>query len=280
MDWFHETLYPSVTHGFAYGKVLYDGRSEYQHIRVLENDVLGRVLVLDGVVQTTEADEFIYHEMMVHVPMFAHGQAKRVLIIGGGDGGILEEVLKHPVERAVMVELDRGVVDVCREHTPSICKNAFEDKRTHLVIGDGARFVAETDERFDVIISDSTDPIGPAEVLFASPYYEACKRCLTPGGVFVAQNGVPFFQGPEITTSKRRLDPLFPDVTFYVAAVPMYFGGVMTLAWASLDPALRQTGEDEIKRRIASLGHRFSYYNAAIHRAAFALPSYIARLAE
>jgi spermidine synthase len=278
--WFEETLYPSVHQGFAVARVLYDGCSAHQHIRVLENQVLGRVLVLDGVVQTTEADEFVYHEMLTHVPLFAHGRAKRVLIIGGGDGGILREVLRHDVEKAVMVELDEAVVKVCREHMPKLSAGAFEDPRAELVIGDGARYVAETSERFDVIISDSTDPVGPAEVLFGDTFYGNCRRCLKEGGVFVAQNGVPFFQGAEVTTSRERLSRLFPDVTFYVAAVPTYYGGFMTLAWAALDPALRRPPAGELARRVAASGLRFRYYNADIHEAAFALPSFVQSLAR
>ena len=168
-DWFHETLYPSVRQSLRIDKVIYEGRSRYQDILIFENEYLGRVLVLDGIVQTTEADEFYYHEMLGHVPIVGHGTAKSVLIVGGGDGGLLEEVLKHPVDRVVLVDIDGEVVRLCREHLPSICGGAFEDPRTELVIGDGIDFVRETELRFDVIIVDSTDPVGRAGCCLMRP---------------------------------------------------------------------------------------------------------------
>ncbi|MEQ8388452.1 MAG: polyamine aminopropyltransferase [Alphaproteobacteria bacterium] len=276
--WYDETLYDDVRQGFVADRVLYEGETGFQKIRIIENSRLGRVLFLDDIVQTTEADEHIYHEMMVHVPLFAHGRARRVLIIGGGDGGILEEVLKHDVEKAVMVELDGGVVDICRTYLPGISNNAFDDPRTELIIGDGARYVAESAGEFDVIISDSTDPIGPAEVLFGETFYGNCRKRLSPGGIMVAQNGVPFFQGDEVTTSYRRLHPLFADVTFYLAPVPTYYGGAMTLAWAALDAGARNWDQAELAARIDAQGLDLRYYNADIHRACFALPEGIRRL--
>ncbi|MCL4144200.1 UNVERIFIED_CONTAM: hypothetical protein GTU68_039063 [Idotea baltica] len=168
------------------GEVFYDSATDHQRLRVFENAKFGRVLTLDGVVQTTTADEFIYHEMLAHVPILAHGAAKRVLIVGGGDGGMAREVLRHTsVDHVTMVEIDAGVVDFSKEYLPSLSNGAFDDPRLELVIADGAAFVSETDQRFDVMIVDSTDPIGPGEVLFTDTFYGRAKGLLNRNGVLV-----------------------------------------------------------------------------------------------
>jgi spermidine synthase len=237
---------------------------------------MGRVMALDGVIQTTEADEFIYHEMLTHVPILAHGSAKRVLIIGGGDGGMLREVAKHGgVEHITMVEIDGTVVDMCKEFLPNHSKGAFDDPRLNLVIDDGMRFVATTTEKFDVIISDSTDPIGPGEVLFSENFYQACRRCLNEGGILVTQNGTPFMQIEEVKTTAGRLRSLFPDWHFYQAAVPTYIGGSMTFAWGATDTAYRKLSRETLQQRFAGSGIITRYYNPEIHIGAFALPQYV-----
>jgi spermidine synthase len=275
-EWFTETLHPWLAQRLRVDRVLYRDKTEHQDLIIFENERFGRVLTLDGVVQTTEGDEFVYHEMMAHVPIVAHGAARRVLIIGGGDGGMAREVLKHrAVERVTMVEIDRGVVDMSVEHLPSLSAGAFDDPRLDLVITDGARYVAETDERFDVIIVDSTDPIGPGEVLFTAEFYADCKRCLTEGGIVVTQNGVPAVQGSEVTNSWNRLGKSFADVWFYVAAIPTYQGGFMAMGWASDDPAKRRHDVATIEARFAPLGIETRYYTPAIHQACFALPKFI-----
>jgi spermidine synthase len=273
---FEETLAPGAFLTLEAKRMLYAGRSEFQEIQVFETAALGRVLALDGIVQTTERDEFVYHEMLTHLPLFAHGGAKRVLIIGGGDGGMLEEALKHPVERVTLVEIDPKVIEVSREWLPSVCGRAFEDPRTELVIGDAARFVAETEARFDLVIVDSSDPVGPATVLFSDPFYRNCRGCLAPGGILVTQNGVAFFQGPQITATHGHLKQLFPHSGFYLAPVPTYVGGFMAFGWAS-ERDLTQPPAD-LDARVAGAGFALSYYNAAVHRGAFALPEFVRRL--
>lgn len=276
MDWYNETLYTEVSQTFKVERIIHREKTELQDLVIFENKLMGRVLALDGVIQTTEGDEFFYHEMMSHVPIFAHGQAKRVLIIGGGDGGLLEEVLKHrAVERAVLVEIDPYVIELSKKYLPSIPGKAFADPRAEIAIADGARFVAATQERFDVIMVDSTDPHGPGEVLFTSAFYADCRRCLTAAGIMVTQNGVPFFQPDELSTAWKRLKPIFPDVSFYVVPVPSYYGGFMSLAWASLDPKHRTTPASEIERRVKAAAIAAKYYNPAIHQACFALPNYM-----
>ena len=164
---FQETLYSEWGQNFEQDQILFEAETGHQHLIIFDNPRLGRVMALDGVIQTTEADEFVYHEMMVHVPMNTHLNAKHILIIGGGDGGILREVLKHKsVESVTQVEIDRAVIDMCIEYFPNHSKGAFDDPRLNLVISDGAAFIANNEKSFDVIITDSTDPIGPGEVLF------------------------------------------------------------------------------------------------------------------
>lgn len=277
--WFTETLHPWLGQCLTMDRVLFRDKTEHQDLIIFENAKFGRVLALDGVVQTTEGDEFIYHEMLAHVPITAHGEAKRVLIIGGGDGGMAREVLKHPgIERLVMVEIDRSVIDMSREHLPNLNAGAFDDPRLELVITDGARYVDETEDRFDVIIVDSTDPIGPGEVLFTAAFYAQCKRCLIEGGILATQNGVPFVQSQELTNSWQRLQESFADVWFYLAPVPTYQGGHMAFGWATDDAAKRQLNTAAIDARFSPLGIETRYYTPAVHHAAFALPKFILNL--
>ncbi|MCE4073082.1 MULTISPECIES: polyamine aminopropyltransferase [Pseudomonas] len=273
---YQETLYDGYGQRFSVDRMLHEVRTEHQHLVIFENARMGRVMALDGVIQTTEADEFIYHEMLTHVPILAHGAAKRVLIIGGGDGGMLREVSKHAsVEHITMVEIDGTVVDMCKEFLPNHSQGAFDDARLNLVIDDGMRFVATTTEKFDVIISDSTDPIGPGEVLFSENFYQACHRCLNDGGVLVTQNGTPFMQLDTVRNTAGRMNGLFADWHFYQAAVPTYIGGSMTFAWGSTNPALRHVDAATLARRFAASGIQTRYYNPAIHQGAFALPQYV-----
>lgn len=273
---YQETLYDGYGQRFSVDRMLHEVRTEHQHLVIFENARMGRVMALDGVIQTTEADEFIYHEMLTHVPILAHGAAKRVLIIGGGDGGMLREVSKHAsVEHITMVEIDGTVVDMCKEFLPNHSQGAFDDARLNLVIDDGMRFVATTTEKFDVIISDSTDPIGPGEVLFSENFYQACHRCLNEGGVLVTQNGTPFMQLDTVRNTAGRMNGLFADWHFYQAAVPTYIGGSMTFAWGSTNPALRRVDVATLAQRFAASGIQTRYYNPAIHQGAFALPQYV-----
>lgn len=276
MKTYSETLYDSYGQEFAVDKVYFENKTDHQHLIIFENAKFGRVMALDGIIQTTEADEFIYHEMLTHVPLMAHGNVKRVLIIGGGDGGMLREVCKHrSVEHITQVEIDDQVVEMCKEYLPNHSAGAYDDPRVNIVIDDGINFVRECKDQFDVIISDSTDPIGPGDVLFTSVFYENCKRCLSEGGILVTQNGVAYMQLDEVTTTAKRLQPYFADQSFYCAAVPTYIGGVMTFAWATDNPALRQLTVEDIAPRFKAANIKCRYYNPAIHVASFALPQYI-----
>lgn len=278
---FIETLYSTYGQSFIVDEVLFESKTEHQHLIIFNNEQFGHVMALDGVIQTTEKDEFIYHEMLTHVPLFAHGNAKRVLIIGGGDGGILREVLRHPeVEQVTMVEIDAAVVDMCKQYFPKHSDGAFDDPRVNLVIADGVDFIvnnanAESGEKFDVIISDSTDPEGPGEVLFTSRFYQGCKNSLNEGGVLATQNGVSFMQIDEVKTTYNRFAEIFEDRWFYVTAVPTYIGGNMTLSWGSDDATLRQHSVETIRERFSRANFSTRYYNPELHVASFALPQYV-----
>jgi spermidine synthase len=276
MEWFEETLYPDIGQRFQVTKVVFREKTEHQDLVIFETPVLGRVLALDGVIQVTEGDEFVYHEMLTHVPLTAHGGPKRMLIVGGGDGGIAREALKHPLERVVMVEIDRAVVDLCTKYMPSVSGGAFSDKRLDLVIADGCKYVAETGERFDVIVVDSTDPQGPGEVLFTESFYRDCKRALAPGGVLCVQDGVPFLQPDELVMVNGRLRKIFADAYAYVAAIPTYYGGLMALGWATDDKALRHIKADVLRERFEKLGISTKYYTPDLHAGAFHPPRFIA----
>ncbi len=230
--------------------------------------------------QITEADEFIYQEMIAHVPLVAHGQARRVLIIGAGDGGVLRRVLQHKtVERAVMVEIDGEVIRLTREHMPSIAGDAWFDPRAEVTVGDGLKFLAQSsDASFDVIIVDSTDPEGVGEVLFSEAFYADCARALGPGGVVVTQSGVPFMQAEELRQTSRRQASAFPFVTAYVVAVPTYVGGFMTLGFAAKSEGLGRTPVSTIRSRAEAAGMLGAtrYWTPELHAAAFHLPPYIA----
>ena len=276
--WTVETLHDDFRQCLREDTVLYDSETAHQRIRVIENPTFGRVLTLDDVIQTTEGDEFIYHEMMAHVPLLAHGAARRVLIIGGGDGGMAREVLRHAsVEHVTMVEIDAGVVEFSKAYLPSLSAGAFEDPRLQLVIADGAAFVRECAESFDVIIADSTDPVGPGEVLFTDSFYGQVKRRLAAGGIFVTQNGVPFLQGDELAATMRAFRALYRDATCYLATIPTYAGGPMAFGWGT-DGAARQVVLETLETRFKAAGIATRYYTPEVHQAAFALPGYVKAL--
>src|SRR5271163_937730 len=271
--WIAETLFDDLGFRMNYrvDKVLYEAHTEHQHLVLFEQSFFGKMLMLDGAVQITKRDEFIYQEMMAHVPLFGHGNAREVLIVGGGDCGIAEEVLKHKtVRRLTQVEIDPAVVEFAKKHFPEFAKPVFADQRFASVIDDGMKYVAKcaatTGRRFDVIIVDSTDPQGPGKVLFSRKFYAACKRCMNKGGVLVTQNGVPIFQPGELVSSVSKFRRLFADGTCYIAAVPTYIGGHMAMGWATDDKGLRQIPVKTLAARYRRAGS-FStrYWTPAVH---------------
>ncbi len=281
-DWLNEALYPDWGQRFRVLHRLIQVRSAHQHIEVVETASHGRVLMLDGAVQITEADEFVYQEMLAHVPLLAHGAAERVLIIGAGDGGVLRRVLQHRrVEQAVMVEIDGEVMRLCREHLPGIGGDAWTDPRAQVITGDGiAHVAAAATGSYDVIIVDSTDPVGVGEALFTAAFYADCARVLSAGGVVVNQAGVPFMQPDELRETSLRRAEAFPYVSAYTAAVPTYVGGLMALGFAAKVPGLDQVPPSALHARAEAAGILgvTRYWTPEVHAAAFHLPPYIADL--
>ncbi|MEM7022292.1 MAG: polyamine aminopropyltransferase [Pseudomonadota bacterium] len=280
MAWFEETYYPRWRQRIQIEEVVHQERTAFQDLMIFQSIDFGRVLVLDGIVQLTERDEFIYHEMLSHVPLVAHGAPRDVLIIGGGDGGTLKEVLKHErVSSATMIELDPAVVTCCRTHMPSVGGAAFDDPRAEVLFADGIEFVSETDRLFDVIIVDSTDEIGPGEVLFSEAFYADCRARLRSGGVLVGQfgSGNPSDELEQLAQKQRRLGAAFADVGFYTATIPTYIGGTYIFGFASTDPAKRRVTVDQLATYPAPAGLR--QYAPDVHAAAFVHPPWLAAAA-
>ncbi len=279
-SWVNETLYDAWGQRFRVKRELARVTSAFQDIMIFESYTHGRVMLLDGVVQITEADEFVYQEMLTHVPLLAHGDARRVLIIGAGDGGVLKRVLQHAqVEQAVMVEIDGEVIRLCREHLPNISGDAWNDPRAEVIVGDGIDYVRRApDGAFDVVIVDSTDPIGVGEVLFTDEFYANAARLLSSRGVIVNQCGVPAMQADELRETSLRRGRVFPDIWAYVAAVPTYVGGYMTLGWSAKDARMRHVSVETIQERAKAAGilGLTRYWTPQIHAGAFHLPPYIA----
>lgn len=278
--WVNETLYPDWGQRFLVKRELARVKSEFQDIMLFESTSHGRVMVLDGVIQITERDEFVYQEMLTHVPLLAHGAAKRVLIIGAGDGGVLRRVLQHQnVEKCVMVEIDGEVIRLCQEHMPDVAGDAWTNPRGQVIVGDGIDYVRQAEAgSFDVVIVDSTDPIGVGEVLFTDEFYHNAARLLSENGLIVNQCGVPFMQADELRETSLRRGKFFADISAYVAAVPTYVGGFMTLGWSAKTHGLRSVPVEEIRRRAEAAGilGTTRYWTPEIHAGSFNLPPYIA----
>jgi spermidine synthase len=249
-------------------RVLFHERTQYQDLHVLQCGPLGRVLLLDGIIQTTEFDEPGYHEMLVHVPLLTHPAPSRVLIIGGGDGGTLREVLKHPtVQRVDMCEIDGGVVEAAKRFFPGLA-TGFSDPRLNLTIGDGVAFVRETAQPYDAILIDSSDPDGPAEGLFGQAFYQSVKKALAPGGVAAALAESYYLYQDLIRDTFAVLEGIFPYACYYTAQVPTYNSGLIGFALMTTSAYPLSPPDPMRVRELEPL----RYYTEAAHRAAFALP--------
>jgi spermidine synthase len=273
MRTFSERIYPYGGQELQVDALLHAGRSRFQDVLLFRNAFYGSVLVLDGVVQITERDEFVYSEMLAHVPLGAHPVPRAVLIVGGGDGGTLEEVLKHPgVERAVLVDLDGQVVDLCRQHLGAIHRGAFDDPRAEVLIQDGLEYARAARERFDVVLVDGPDPIGPGDAgcpLYSPEFFELCARkLLLPGGILVTQNDVPFHHPRAMAETAGALSRVFSTVRPYVAAVPSFCGGFMAFVAAT-------NGDADVTRSGGFQPPETAYYTPALHAASFVLPPYV-----
>lgn len=270
--WFTEQQTDNVRFGCRVRETLHSGRSAFQHIALYDTEEFGRMLVLDGFVQTTVRDEFVYHEMIAHVPLFTHPRPERVLVVGGGDGGTIREVLKHPtVSRAVLAEIDGEVVALCRKFLPEISQ-ALDDARVEVINTDGIKYIKEAKDRFDVIIIDSSEPVGPGAGLFTREFYQAVHDALAADGVMVAQTESPFFNAGLIRQVFADIKSVFPQTRLYTAHVPTYPGGLWTFTLGSKrhDPLGGDAG------RLPGLVTR--YYAPALQQGAFLLPRMVEEL--
>ena len=275
--WFTERHTPNVKFSIRVDRQLYSGESDLQRIDVFESKEFGRILVLDGSVMLTEKDEFIYHEMLVHVPMAVHPNVNKVLVIGAGDGGAVRELAKYPeIEQIDLVENDRQVIQVSREYLPKV-SSALEDDRLYIFYEDGLKFVRGRKEEYDLIIVDSTDPFGPGEGLFTKEFYDNCYKALKEDGIMVNQHESPFYE-TEATACMRadnRIVESFTVSRVYQAHIPTYPSGHWLFGFASkkYHPIHDLDGEKWSERGIET-----KYYTPRLHEGAFCLPAYVEKL--
>ena len=270
--WADETHHGVYRFGVKVSKTLFSGKSKFQTVDVVDTPGFGKVLLNDGLFMVSDRDEFIYHDMITHVPMYTHPEPKNVLVIGGGDGGTAREVLRHPgVEKCTMVEIDEMVVNACKEYIP-VTSVVFDHPRLDLKIEDAVKYVAQTNEKFDVILVDSTDPIGPAAPLFGPDFYQNIFNCLSDDGVVVSQGESPFFEQETQVSLLKIIGEIFPVVGIYNFSNLTYPGGLWSFTYASkkYNP-LKDFKESRFKEDAL----KFKYYNKEIHKAAFALPQYM-----
>lgn len=274
--WFYgNELNSGVSQALKVKRNIYSGKSKFQNVRILETYTYGRVLVLDEVVQLTEKDEFVYHDMFVHVPMLSLPRLpEKVLVIGGGDGGVIREVLKYPVEKVYMVEIDGLVIELAKKYLRSVCGKSFWDSRLKLLVEDGACFTAETKERFDLVILDISDnPSGPVKTIFGKTFLENVKKILAPDGAVVRQAGASFLQAKEIRDEFAETKEIFPVTKLYLATVPAYTGGFYTFIWGSRKTDPEKISIEALKRKMTRYRLKTDYYTPEVHRAAFVLPN-------
>ncbi len=272
---YEESLYDGWCQRFKITRLVHMEQTPFQRLLIFDNPIHGRVLVLDDSVQITQKDHRIYSEAMAHVPIIAHGNVKKVLIVGGGDGSILWEVLRHQgVEKAVLVDIDKRVIETVKEYMPDICRDAFDNPRAEILVQDAAEYAETTKEKFDIIIVDSSDPVGCNEPLFGREFYQNCKNLLNPCGILVNQNGVPHLQPQEIETILVK-QQCFGHAGFYQFPIPTYVGGTMIIGWASDDTSLLTVSPEELQKRRAAIEGEMQYYTPQVHQAAFALPAFI-----
>ncbi|MBU2541624.1 MAG: polyamine aminopropyltransferase [Candidatus Omnitrophica bacterium] len=274
MSWFHETLYPDVRLGFN-GRLLHRKKTAYQDLKIYKNHRFGKLMLLDNVIQTTENDEFIYHEMLTHPVLFAHPNPKDVLVIGAGDGGILREVLRHKVRHVDLVEIDTEVIRASKKYLPSLSKGAFCDKRLSIILDDGARFVRDKSKEFDIVIVDSPDPVGPAKVLFGKKFYKDIFSILKNRGIMIRQAGSSMLQQDELKQNYKLLKKIFPSVTIGLAAIPTYIGGFFSFLIGAKGINFQGLSFRKIESRYKKLNLKTKYYNPQIHFASSKLPSYL-----
>lgn len=278
-QWFFERIIPGILpvtlNGYKIKKKVFSGKSPYQKIEVIDTFPLGRILVLDGIIQLSQIDEFIYHEMLIHPAMFYHQNPKKVLIIGGGDGGGLREVLRHPIEEVYLVDIDKKVIEVSKKYLPFVSKGAFKDKKAKVFIADGIKFVKKYKNFFDVIIIDSTDPLGPSLGLFSKNFYQDVFRALTKNGVLSIQSGCFFEQFSHLKKNLKKIKKIFSSLKIHKACVPcLQCLDEYSFTIAGRFDLAKVTSKD-IEKRFKKLKSDFKYYDPEIHFSSTILPRYL-----
>lgn len=277
--WYTEELVENVRFSTKVRRHLYSEKSPFQKIDILDTVEFGKILVIDGVIMITEKDEFIYHDMIVHVPMAVNPDIKKVLVIGGGDGGAVRELTRYnTIEKIDMVEIDELVVKASREYLP-FTAGELDDSRVTLYFEDGIKFVEDKEDVYDLIIVDSTDPIGPGEGLFTRAFYRNCYKALTENGILINQNESPYYDdiAREMKRVHSKIKEIFPIAKAYQYIIPTYPGSHYIFGFASkkLDPI-----KDFNPEKWNSLGLETKYYNTELHVGAFALPNYVKEMLE
>ena len=272
--WIKEMQLKNSAMTYKVKETLVRKKTKYQDLAIVDTEDFGRMLLLDGIVQTTVKDEFIYHEMITHIPLFTHPNPQNVLVVGGGDGGAIREILKHSsVKKAVMCEIDEDVIKECRKYLPEI-SSGLDDKRCEIFIGDGIKYVLEHKNEFDVIIVDSTDPFSIAEGLFKGNFYKDIYEALTADGLFVAQTETPFFLPETVRKVFRDAKAIFPVTKLFMAGIPTYPGGY----WSFTAGSKKYDPSNVDISKIPDLGYK--YYTPELQKASFVLPRYIQKLTE
>jgi spermidine synthase len=277
--WFTEKHTENVKLSIQVDRQLYSSQSEFQRIDIFSSKEFGRFLTLDGYMMLTQKDEFIYHEMMVHVPMAVHPEVRKVLVIGGGDGGTARELIRYPaIEQIDVVEIDEEVVSACRQYLPQTACG-FDDERIHLFYEDGLKYVRRYEDTYDLILVDSTDPFGPGEGLFTKEFYGNCYKALKAEGIMVNQHESPFYPNDAVAMQRahKRIVESFPISKVYQAHIPTYPSGHWLFGFAS---KRYHPLTDQDAARWKALGLRTRYYNEQLHRGAFALPNYVEEMLE
>jgi len=277
--WFSQKHTPHAEFSIKVERQLYSGQSEFQRIDVFDSEEFGRFLTLDGFMMLTEKDEFIYHEMMVHVPMAVGPDIRNVLVVGAGDGGVIRELVRYPgVTNIDLAELDPLVIEVCKQYLPQTACS-LNDGRVHIHHEDGLRYIRRFENRYDLIVVDSTDPFGPGEGLFTKEFYGNCFNALTENGIMVNQHESPFYADDAVAMQRthKRIAETFPVSKVYQAHIPTYPSGYWLFGFASkrLHPL-----HDLDEAKWTALGMKTKYYNTRLHTGAFALPTYVEELLQ
>ncbi|MED1202882.1 spermidine synthase [Heyndrickxia acidicola] len=272
--WFTEKQTDNYGITMKINKTLHTEKTEFQDLEMVETAEWGNMLLLDGMVMTTEKDEFVYHEMVAHVPLFTHPNPEKVLVVGGGDGGVIREILKHPsVKKAVLVDIDGKVIEYSKKFLPSIA-GELENERVDVQVDDGFMHIAQSENEYDVIMVDSTEPVGPAVNLFTKGFYAGISKALKEDGIFVAQTDNPWFKADLIQTVQKDVKEIFPITRLYIANVPTYPSGMWTFTLGSKKHDPLEVSEDRFH------DIETKYYTKELHKAAFVLPKFVQDLTK